>query len=1251
MSGRFIAYVTSFVSGDEWNMPTARSEFRIAWIVFGYVVGATAWIFLSDRLLSNIGDVSTMVEIGTYKGLFFVSITAALLYFALRHVPQVSAEANERAHGLAWGPIVAVAATAAMVAVVAHVAYRGEVTAMRSDMLRRMEAIAGLEVRAITRLLEERRGNAEVLARDPARRDEIERLLAGDEEVRPVLEAAFGSVRAQYGLAGVSLVGVDGRVLAGDAGGVSDHATFAQALKQAQSGQVTFIDIHRRTDGTLHLGFAAPLSATEGGHGPLPATIVFDMRPEAQIHPILDAWPLPSRSGENVLNKIVDGSIVRVWDPENHGTSFPSDSSPIAGSERPAALWATRGVRSMLALDRRGVSVLAAAEQEPISGWLLVAKMDEEEALEGLHHLAVAMAVALLVAFAGIMGAAVFIWQRARMRSALTELAQRRLTRSAEDRYRATFERVCVGIAHVGLDGRWMRFNQAFMQITGYTAEQLAGLPLIEIFHPEERAGFGDSLRKLRAGEQIQMSSERRIYRADGEIALVAITGTVVEEADGSRYIIGTAEDVTARRAAEQALKASEERFELAMRGANDGLWDWNVEKGEIYLSPRWKTMLGYEPDELSDRFSTWEGLLHPDDVEIVKAGTRGVFQGRADSWSCEVRMRAKSGEWRHILSRAFVARNEEGRSVRMVGTHVDITERKRDEAELRRAAAVFTNTQEGVVVTDPHGVIVSVNPAFTAITGWTREDAVGSNMSLLKSGRHDDSFYRAMWDAIEAEGHWQGEIWNRRKDGEHFPELLSIASVRDDEGRVLARVGTFVDISGIKASEERLTHLALHDPLTGLANRVLFHDELERAIEGAVGRAGSGAVLFLDLDRFKTINDSLGHACGDELLYLVSQRLKGSLPDGAMLARVGGDEFVCMLPQVETDRSASVMAGDWLGLLDTGFLLSGGRELFVSASIGIAVFPRDGLTAEDLLQAADAALYVAKGAGGSTHRVYRPEMRLAVSERLEIEVGLRRALDRGELELHYQPLVAPATGHIKGVEALVRWRDPMRGLIGPDKFIPIAEDTGLIIPIGDWVLVEACRQMRAWRDAGLDIETVAVNLSPREFLRSDMISRIAEVLDATGLPARHLELEITEGALMEHGRDADRRLAMLKALGVHLAIDDFGTGYSSLAYLRRLPIDKLKIDRSFVAEMPQDATSVEIAGTVVSLARTLGLEVLAEGVETKAQLDVLIGFGCDTVQGWYFSKPVQAEAIEAMLMGADGGGGPRRVGAGNTNG
>ncbi len=1084
---------------------SVRSESYILTVVLGYLVAATAWILFSDRMLAEIGDVRTMAELGTFKGLFFVAMTGVLLFFALRHVPKDRFDGLEDRHATSWPVGLAVAAAMLAVVVVAHVAYRAEAMALTKESLSKLEALSGLQVKAISRWLEERRDNAVVLARDPARREVVARWRDhGDAVDRTRLEEALTSIGENYGFSAVALVDAEAHLLVGDAGARSDLPAFAEAVRRAATDGITFLDLHRRADGSLHMAFLAPMFGTGADERRLLAIAVLDLKPRDNLFPQLAAWPLPSGSSRSRLTRIEGDAIVVLWDGDAGADTFPVDRQPLATSDLAAARFARTGERAMATTGRRSVPILAAAAREPLTGWTLVAQIDEEEALAGLHHLAVATGVSVLVAFGGGLWLLALLWQRQNMRLVLTERVGEKRRQSVEDRYRATFEQVGVGIAHVTLDGHWIRFNRAFLAISGFTADELRAMPVMGIFHPDERESVGRSMQRLASGEVPTITSERRIFRAAGDTTLVSISATVVHDSgDEGVYLVAVVEDITAR---------------------------------------------------------------------------------------CNA------------------------------------------ETELRQAAAVFTNTQEGVVITDPQGVIVTVNPAFTTITGWSHDEVAGRNMSVLRSGRHDAAFYRDLWQALLTEDHWQGEIWNRRRDGEIYPELLTISTVRDGAGRVTHRLGTFTDIGHLKRSEARLTHLAHHDPLTDLPNRVLFNDMLEQAIEEVVARNGTGAVLFLDLDRFKTINDSLGHACGDELLFLVSQRLRRHLPEGVHLARLGGDEFVGLMPDIADDRSAATLAREWLALLDEGFLLSGGRELFISASVGISLFPRDGVVAEDLLQSADVALYEAKGAGGATFRVYDRRMTTAVSERLELEVGLRRAIDRGELELHYQPLVSTTDGRVRGVEALVRWRDPVNGLIGPDRFIPVAEETGLIFPIGEWVMRTACRQMRAWLDAGADLETMAVNLSPREFLRADMLSRLAEVLEETGLPSRYLEIEITEGALMEQGREADRRLAVLKALGVRLAIDDFGTGYSSLAYLRRLPIDKLKIDQSFVREMPDDATSVEITGTIVSLARTLGLEVLAEGVETTAQLEVLIGLGCDTVQGYLFSRPLPAAEIPPYL-------------------
>lgn len=1085
-----------------------RSESYILTAVFGYVVVATAWILYSDRMLAHVGDIATVVELGTYKGLFFVALTAALLYMALRHVPRETV--GPEVGGTSWGAFLAMAATMVAIVVIAHMTYRAEATALRSEALSDLEALATLETKSISVWLRERQDNAAVMAGDPIRRDMLSRWReTGGEAERKDLEEGLRVIRNQYGFAGVALIDRNGRLLVGDATAQSGHPAFVAALAKAATGKVTFLDIHRREDGSLHLGFLTPMYGVGAAADRLMAIAVLDLVPEERLFPLLASWPLPSESGRNLLSRVVGDEVVHLWEGRSDDAATVEQHYAIAASDRPAARFARTGETSMTTRDGRGVTVFAAAAKEPLSGWILVTKIDEDEALFGLHRLAISAGVSSLVAFGACLGLAVFLWQRQRMQVALVGLMQQRRMQSVEERYRATFEEAGIGIAHVTLDGRWIRFNRAFCATTGFSGDRLAEMSVLDVFHPDDREDVSETLRAMANGETTSLKTERRIIAASGDTVLVSISATLVHDvADDVGYVVAVMED---------------------------------------------------------------------------------------------------------------------------------ITERKRHEAELRQAAAVFTNTLEGVVITDLKGVIVDANPAFSRITGWGRDQVIGQNMSLLKSGRHNGGFYSEMWAKLQSEGCWQGEIWNKRADGEIYPELASISTVRDDEGHVTHRVGTFIDISHLKATEARLTYLAQHDSLTDLPNRVLLYDLLEQALESSMASGLSGAVLFLDLDRFKTINDSLGHACGDELLFLVSQRLRARLPEGTMLARIGGDEFIGLVPQVSEEREAMALARDWLDQLAGGFVLSSGRELFVSASVGISFFPKDGLVAEELLQAADAALYVAKAAGGAIHRQFDPVMKAEASERLELEVGLRRALERDEFELHYQPLVDAGDGRICGVEALVRWRDPVQGLVGPDRFIPIAEETGLIFPIGEWVLRTACRQMKIWHDHGVLLGTMAVNLSPREFTRGDLVGRLSDVLAESGLPAEYLEIEITEGALMEHGSDADRRLAKLKALGVRLAIDDFGTGYSSLAYLRRMPIDKLKIDQSFVREMPGDETSVEITATIVALARTLGLEVLAEGVETEEQLAVLVGLGCDTVQGYFYSRPLPADEIPAFLSRSKG--------------
>jgi diguanylate cyclase (GGDEF)-like protein/PAS domain S-box-containing protein len=1220
-------------------MHIERRRTYVVRVVTAYALLASAWIFFSDRILDYVTDRSTLLEISTFKGLFFVAATTLLLALALMRMPRDAAEERPRRGFGTWAPMLALMAAFAAVLVIAHFAYRAQSRTIEEDAIQKLEALARLEVDAIGHWLEELRGDTETLARDPARREVLERWLArGEPDDGEMLEDAMAASRNSHDLAGVALVDATGKLLLGDDQARSDTPEFRSAVARTGTGtRVVLLDLHRRPDGSIHLAWLAPIYDRGMTLGRPLAILVVDVDAATWLYPYLASWPLPSKTGENALARVDGDAILSLAN-----TRFLK-GDPLTrryGLDRvamPAVRHVLYGETRSASTDYRGVRVLAAMATIPITGWTLVAKIDEAEALAEIQGLAVGTGLSILLALTVGLGIAILSWQRQRLAAAYREIDQRQRARAAEERFRSTFEQAAVGIAHVTPQGDWIRCNRRLAEIAGYDGDELMSIPIAEIFHPDERVPVGRELRRLIEGQVTSVAAERRVRHRDGSTVWVAITASLVRDShEADPYVIAVVENVSARHAAEDALRASEERFDLAMRGSADGLWDWNLTTGLVYRSPRCREILGFTSDddtEVADEsWLAWSDRIHPDDRIVVESQLRGVARGERDTISTEFRLTMPDGSWRHVLCRGFVVRDAAGCAVRLVGTHADITDRKRDEVDLRRAAAVFTNTQEGVVITDAKGRVIDINPAFTAITGWARHDIIGESMRVLSSGRHDADFYMEMWKSIDRVGHWQGEIWNRRRTGEIYPEWLTISGVRDETGEIVNYLGTFTDIGPLKQSEARLAHLAHHDALTDLPNRLLLLDELDRAIDASLRDDEVGAVLFLDLDRFKNVNDSLGHAAGDELLWLVSQRLRHVLPPDAMLARLGGDEFVGLVHAVGGRERSGDLAQRLIDRLNQPFVLAGGQEIFISTSIGISLFPTDGVIANELIQHADTALYEAKAAGRATHRFYEELLTAAAARRLETEAGLRRALERGEFELHYQPLVGTADGRVRGVEALIRWRDPVQGLIPPDEFIPIAEETGLIIAIGEWVLRTACRQMRLWLDAGIGLETVAVNLSPREFQRADVPRRIADVLAETGVPARCLEIEITEGALMEQGAEAERRLAALRAMGVRLSIDDFGTGWSSLAYLRRLPIDKLKIDRSFVADMPDDPTSVEITTAIISLARNLKLEVLAEGVETATQFDELVRLGCDVVQGWFFSRALPADEIPLLL-------------------
>jgi diguanylate cyclase (GGDEF)-like protein/PAS domain S-box-containing protein len=707
-----------------------------------------------------------------------------------------------------------------------------------------------------------------------------------------------------------------------------------------------------------------------------------------------------------------------------------------------------------------------------------------------------------------------------------------------------------------------------------------------------------------------------------GLIALIAIIAYLWQR----RRLHAALAAVSQRQAAELAAAKFRDTFEQAAVGiAHIGLDGRTLQANREYCRIQGKTLEELRNDHVIAQNAAADQEGDHAILDEFKRGERNTFHG-------ERHVMQPDGSMIWIDISTSLVRDDAGQPAYLINVTMDITERKNAETHLRQAEAVFRHTQEGIVVTDTRGMIVAVNPSFQRITGYQESELIGQNMRILQSGQHDADFYRDMWLTIDRKGSWQGEIWNRRKSGEPYPEFLTISVVRNAAGVPVNYVGTFVDITGIKESESRLVHIAHHDPLTDLPNRLLAMQRLTHAIQVARRKKRTGAVLFLDLDRFKNVNDSLGHPAGDELLLAVTRRLGDRLRESDTLARLGGDEFLVLVEDIEDSNAAAALAQLLLEQFDAPFALTGGHEVYIGTSIGISVFPDDGEEADEVVKNADAALYRAKEDGRGIYRFYTAALTDKANERLSLERRLRRAIERDEFLLHYQPLVRIKDRRIIGFEALVRWQEPGNGLVPPGKFIPLAEETGIILPLGDWVLREACRQMKIWRDAGHDLGTIAVNLSPRQFHLPDIDSIVGDILRETDLSPHLLELELTESALIEQGVGAETRLAALRKLGARVAIDDFGTGYSSLAYLKRFPISKLKIDQSFVRDISTDPADREITSAIIGLARNLHLESIAEGVETEAQLAYLDDQGCEFAQGYLFSRPLPASEIDALL-------------------
>ena len=746
---------------------------------------------------------------------------------------------------------------------------------------------------------------------------------------------------------------------------------------------------------------------------------------------------------------------------------------------------------------------------------------------------------------------------------------------------------------------------------------QAANQPVAEVLdrvHKEDAAAFVDTLQAMTEDPGIHQV-EFRATRDDGEERWFRAVGLSERKDKGVLSAHGLIIDITMQRRAEE--------FQHNFFAQPNGLHLIGDTEGVIIdVNSGWQLILGYRRKDLIGR--NFLDLVLEEDREATLGELENLGRGLV-TLHFENHFRHRDGSHRLISWSAAVPEGSD----RVYAVGKDITQERAAQEQLLEAAAVFNNSGEGILITDRRGFIRNVNAAFTRITGYTRNEVLGKHMRILNSGRHDRHFHRSMWEAVQQEGLWRGEVWNRRKSGESFPELLTITRIDGEEQRY---IGIFTDITKMKRTEEQLQQLAHYDQLTGLPNRYLINERLSQSLRRAQRRQTRLAVIFLDIDSFKNINDSLGHQAGDHLLVITAQRLRDTLREEDSIGRIGGDEFLSVMEDIESPDDVTTVAEKVIGALRQPIELNG-QELSVSASLGISLFPEDGETTQLLMSNADAAMYSAKEQGRDTFRFYSERLTRDAFRHVLLDSALREAEARGELRLAYQPQIDIPTGAITGVEALLRWHHAQLGTVPPAQFIPHAERTGLIRSIGEWVLREACTQGAAWNRSGCGVGVIAVNISAPQFRDPTFTDLVREVLEDTGLPPEQLELEFTESVLLQDTEELIERMQSLRQLGVRFAIDDFGTGYSSLAYLRRMPIDRLKVDRSFIEHLETDSNGRIIARAIIALGQAMGIEVLAEGIETPGQEEVVLEMGCTHGQGFRYGKPQYAQTMETVLL------------------
>ena len=802
--------------------------------------------------------------------------------------------------------------------------------------------------------------------------------------------------------------------------------------------------------------------------------------------------------------------------------------------------------------------------------------------------------------------------------------------RQSEEQFRSAFENAAIGMAIVSTEGRWIRVNQALCEMLGYGEDELSRLTFQDVTFPEDLETDMSFMKAFLQDSLKTCQFEKRYIHKHGHKVHVDLAVSVLRDDHGiPLHFICQIQDVTESKQAQESLAVREREFRLLAESMPQIVWITSADGLNTYFNHQWVDYTGLS---LEDSYGHgWNKPFHPQDRDRAwKAWKNAVAHN--GTYSLECRLRRADGQYRWWLIRGIPVMNDDGNIEKWFGTCTDIHDLKQAEESLQLSALVYQSSSEAMVVTDAIGTILTVNPAFTEFTGYRMEEVIGQPVKILQSGHHDKSFYRAMWDSLNVQGRWQGEIWDRRKNGEIYPARISINTVAGDESSGIRRVALFSDISEMKRSQDTIWRQANYDALTGLPNRRMFVERLEYEIKKAHRAKLRLALIFIDLDLFKEVNDTLGHLMGDHLLEEVATRLQSCVREADTVGRLGGDEFTVILGELENLDGINRIAGSILEKLAAPYQLNE-HVAYVSASMGITVYPDDATECQSLLKNADQAMYESKRLGRNRFNYFKPSMQDASQKKMELTGDLRKALAENQFKVFYQPIINLRTGKVYKAEALLRWKHPDYGLVSPADFIPIAEETGLIIPIGEWVFHEVARQLAAWRQSHHPTIQISVNKSPIQFRenRSTHLTWI-EHLGKLGLPGDSIVVEITEGMLMDIDEWTNTKLLGFRDAGMQVALDDFGTGYSSLSYLKKLDIDYLKIDQSFVRGLQRDSSDLALCEAIIVMAHKLGIKVIAEGIETVEQRDLLTAANCDYAQGYLFSRPVPADEFEKFI-------------------